>query len=151
MALNKKTLLTAVGSLTLLFGMCISQLAFAWNLTDSNCPTSGHYETGILKGISCKTPPGYTDPSASSTPDAKAIVLNAFRNLVNTVLLPITGTIFTIVMIAGGLMYITSGGNPQRIESAKKFLTAGIVGLGIIILAYFLITVFVSLLGGTIS
>jgi|SRR3989344_6360391 len=46
--------------------------------------------------------------------------------------------ILIIVLIAGGFIYLTSGGNPKKTEQAKSLLTSAIVGI-IISLAAFLI------------
>lgn len=46
--------------------------------------------------------------------------------------------ILIIVLIAGGFIYLTSGGNPKKTEQAKSLLTSAIVGI-VIALAAFLI------------
>ena len=56
--------------------------------------------------------------------------------------------LFVIVFIVGGIMYITSAGNPQRAETAKKTLTAGVIGLIIILFAWVLVQQAANLAGG---
>ncbi len=50
--------------------------------------------------------------------------------------LTILGLLFLIVIIVGGVKWMTAGGNESNIEAAKKILTAGIIGMIIIFLAY---------------
>ncbi len=55
--------------------------------------------------------------------------------IVNAVL-GVVGLIVVILIIYAGFMWMTAGGNEQRIEKAKGILTNAIIGLIIIILAY---------------
>lgn len=47
----------------------------------------------------------------------------------------IIGVIAVIFLIIGGLMYITAGGDQNRIAAAKATLTNAVIGIVIIILA----------------
>lgn len=103
-----------------------------------NCPATGVYPDGtLLQGIPCNGPLTSLD----------SVVL-LIRNLVNGYVLPLVGTVFVIMVIVGGIMYVTSSGNPDRAKKAKQALTAAIVGLIIVILSYTLIAIFASALGG---
>ena len=55
-------------------------------------------------------------------------------------ILGITGVATILAIIIGGLRYITSGGNQDQMEGAKKTLTYAIIGFVIIILAYMILT-----------
>jgi hypothetical protein len=57
-------------------------------------------------------------------------------------------TIFTLMIIIGGIMYITSAGDPQKVSTAKRLLFWAVVGLAIILLAKGLISVIKNVLGG---
>jgi len=54
----------------------------------------------------------------------------------------IAGAVAVIVIIAAGIFYVISSGDPGRITKAKNLLTYSIVGL-IIVLSAFVITNFV--------
>ena len=43
------------------------------------------------------------------------------------------------MIVAGGVMFLTAGGDPGRIGSAKKILTATVIGLAIILAAWLII------------
>tara|TARA_Y100000310_G_scaffold256224_1_gene263987 strand:+ start:572 stop:964 length:393 start_codon:yes stop_codon:yes gene_type:complete len=58
------------------------------------------------------------------------------------ILLGFLGVIAIIVILYGGFMWMTAGGNEDKVGEAKKMITAGIVGI-IIVLAAFAIATFV--------
>ena len=69
-----------------------------------------------------------------------------FQNVVQ-VILGFAGIALFVLLIFGGFKYITSGGDPKAVESAKATLTYAIGGLIVILLA-FLILVLISTLTG---
>ncbi len=46
------------------------------------------------------------------------------------------GIIAVVIVLYGGFMWMTAGGNEERITKAKQILTAGIIGLIIIVMAW---------------
>lgn len=63
--------------------------------------------------------------------DPRIIVGNIIR-----VMLGFLGLISIVVIIYGGFLYMTSGGNEMAVEKAKKVIKYGIIGLTIIILSF---------------
>ncbi len=57
--------------------------------------------------------------------------------------LTLIGIIFTILLIYGGFLYLTSQGEEKKISAGKKTITAAIVGL-IIIISGYSITYFIA-------
>lgn len=53
------------------------------------------------------------------------------------------GVIFLILMIAGGLMWMTAAGNDERVNKAKSLITNAVIGMVIVFSAY-AITYFVT-------
>jgi len=51
-------------------------------------------------------------------------------------LLGFLGILFTILIIYGGFIWMTAGGNEEKVASSKKILTNSAIGLLIIIVAY---------------
>jgi len=62
-------------------------------------------------------------------------------------LLSLVGVIFLVLMIYGGITWMTASGNDKQVERAKNIITYAIIGLVIILSAY-TITAF---LGGTLA
>jgi hypothetical protein len=46
-------------------------------------------------------------------------------------LLAIVGVLALIMLIVGGIMYLTSAGDDKRIETAKKIVTYAIIGIAV--------------------
>lgn len=57
--------------------------------------------------------------------------------------LGLLGLIAVIMIIVGGFKWMTAGGDEEKIESAKKLLTAAVIGLVIVLLAW-AIVIFVA-------
>jgi hypothetical protein len=57
------------------------------------------------------------------------------------------GIVLFLLLILGGFKYITSGGDPKAVDSAKKTLTYAIGGLIVILLSY-LVLVLISKVTG---
>lgn len=74
----------------------------------------------------------YGDTAESSLPTVVGTVVNSF--------LAVMGIVLTIIIIRGGFMYMTAGGESGQTEKAKKWIINGIVGLIIVLLAYALST-----------
>jgi len=61
-----------------------------------------------------------------------------FGNVVSVVL-GLAGIVLFIMLILGGFSYITSGGDPKKVESARNTLTYAIGGMIFIALAYLIL------------
>jgi len=69
--------------------------------------------------------------------------LTAVFASVISIALPIAGVVIFVMLVIGGFRYITSAGDPRKLEGAKGTLTYAILGLLLIALA-FLILVAIS-------
>ncbi|MCL5794897.1 MAG: pilin [Patescibacteria group bacterium] len=58
------------------------------------------------------------------------------------IVLGFLGVIFIVLIIYAGFLWMTSAGNEEKIKTAKKIITAAIIGTAIILCAY-AVTVFV--------
>ena len=63
----------------------------------------------------------------------------------------IAGIIGVAMLIWGGFLLVTSGGNPDRVEQGKKAIYAAVVGLIIVICAYVIVYFAVTILGGKLT
>jgi hypothetical protein len=61
--------------------------------------------------------------------------VNAFLQSIQNWLLGLVGGLAILFIVYGGFLYMTSGGNKERVETAKKTLTYAIGGLLLVILA----------------
>ena len=96
--------------------------------TDSSDVWGGLKETAGAAGIP-------TETSETSLPIRIGNIISYALGFV--------GVIFLILMIAGGLMWMTAGGNEQRVDKAKSLITNAVIGMIIVFSAY-AITYFVT-------
>jgi len=61
-----------------------------------------------------------------------------FGNIVG-VALELAGIVLFIMLIIGGVNYITSGGNPQQAEAAKKTITYAIFGIVLLAMSFLIL------------
>lgn len=59
------------------------------------------------------------------------------------VILQMLGTIAIVINVYAGFIWMTAGGNEDKVAEAKKWITRGVIGLAIILAAYS-ITAFVG-------
>jgi heme/copper-type cytochrome/quinol oxidase subunit 2 len=79
-----------------------------------------------------------TSSADCSTSDATEKVNNLIHTIVN-LLSAIVGIVAVIMIIFGGLRYITSGGNDSSVTGAKNTILYAIIGLIIVALAQVLV------------
>lgn len=76
---------------------------------------------------------------------AKQDIRNTIINLLN-IILGFLGLIAVLIIIAAGFMWMTAGGNEKRLETARKLLIQGFIGLILILaawgIAWFVVTTF---------
>lgn len=69
-----------------------------------------------------------------AAPDSNALP-KIIGNIIN-VALSFLGVVMVILVIYGGFLYMTAGGNDDQTGKAKKYIINAIIGLIIILLAY---------------
>ena len=82
--------------------------------------------------------------------DDCAVPLSALNQLFENILgvvLEIAAVVLFIMLLVGGFKYITAGGNPKMLESAKHTITYAIVGL-VVAAGAFLVIEFIEQLTG---
>ena len=72
-----------------------------------------------------------TNFAGFSSQDVKVTIQNIVRIIVGFL-----GIIVIIIILAGGFKWLTSGGNEDKIAEAKKLISAGVVGLVVVLAAY---------------
>lgn len=89
---------------------------------------------------------GFPDNFAGfSSQDLKETISNIVRIIVGFL-----GIITVLIILAGGLKWMTSGGNEDKIAEAKKLISAGVVGLVIVLAAYAIASFVVNSLTGAV-
>jgi hypothetical protein len=70
-----------------------------------------------------------------------------FLNNVVGALMIFSGVAAVIFIVFAGIKFITSGGDPIKVEGAKKTMTFAIIGLVIVLLSFVILKVFTTVSG----
>lgn len=70
--------------------------------------------------------------------------------IISNILLPLVGIISVLFLIIGGFQYVTSRGNEEQAETAKKTLANAIIGLIVVVLSYIIVTIVINALKGQV-
>lgn len=73
-----------------------------------------------------------------------------FSNIVAVIAI-LVGFVFLIMLIIGGFKYLTSSGDPKKAEAAKGTITAGFLGMILIISAYIILVLLGTFTGLTLT
>ncbi len=127
----KITLATSITALTLLLvPVVVAVPALAQGAADINtCLSQGSGLNGDLSG-DCES-----DPLA----DAGADDITKFITLVVNIISIIVGFVAVVMIIWGGMKYVTSGGESGKITSAKNTIMYALIGLVVVALAQFIV------------
>jgi len=74
--------------------------------------------------------------------------VTAFIQIVAGALLMIAGGVAVIVIAIGGIMYATAGGRQNQMEFAKNTILYGIIGMVVMIFAYYIVQFVITLIIG---
>lgn len=83
----------------------------------------------------------FQTPSSSGTGLPNDTSLSGFIMKIINIALTIAGLIAVLFLIIGGFRYITSAGNEETAEQAKKIITNAIIGIVVIILSFVIVRV----------
>lgn len=73
-----------------------------------------------------------------------------FKNIISSLLF-IAGIALFIMLVVGGIKFITSGGDPKGLEAAKKTLTYAIGGIVLVAISYLIILFIQIFTGATLT
>lgn len=73
-----------------------------------------------------------------------------FKNSLETILV-LAGIVLFVLLVSGGLKYITSGGDPKATDGAKKTITYAIGGLIAILLSYLILVLIENITGAKVT
>lgn len=76
---------------------------------------------------------------AGSRPDIPTVI-----GTVIGAVLSLLGSLFLFLIVYGGFMWMTAGGNESQVTKAKTILTSSVIGLTIIVFSYALVSIIFS-------
>ena len=75
--------------------------------------------------------------------DKGEALTNNVQSIVKNIILAL-GVVCVVVMLVGGINYMTSSGDPSKVEKAKKTILYGLIGLIICVLAFAIVNFVIS-------
>ena len=100
----------------------------------------------LLVGAQGEEPPYTVTPPVTTGTE----LYNLIRTIANWVLV-FAILIGVIMLIVGGIMYITAAGSTARAGTASKLIAFAAVGVAVIVLAWGLVQVIATLLGAAVQ
>ena len=85
-------------------------------------------------------------PLATGVPTTNP-VSGVMKNIINYVVWPIAVGVVIVLFIMAGMIFLTAQGEPGKIETARKAVTWGVVGVIIILISFSIIATVKWLIG----
>ena len=101
-------------------------------------PAMAQTNPAITEGLCAGANLDFDDPDCTTGDDTTEKINNLIRQIINLLSI-IVGVVAVIMIIIGGLRYITSGGSDTGVTSAKNTILYAIIGLIIVALAQLLV------------
>lgn len=140
-----KKLIAALTTITVAFTLMVPTLMV------SNVSAQADDSDGFLQLDQVKTDlnlPGVGDDFTEDVLRQRVIAVIQF-------ILGFLGLVAILIIIYGGFVYMTAAGNDERVGKARATITAGLIGLLIIVLAYgltqFVVSIVTRVLDGTFN
>lgn len=129
--------------------MNLTKLSFACLLVVALCFIPLKQSLAISEGVPSQWLPavltnglGQVGNTAYNQPTAPKDIRTIVASLINVVL-GLLGTIFIVLMIAAGFIWMTAAGNADKVKQAINLMAMGAIGL-LIIIAAFAISLYVT-------
>ncbi|MFA5004362.1 MAG: hypothetical protein WC498_03770 [Candidatus Saccharimonadales bacterium] len=118
-----------IATLGLLFVILAPQTVAAYSPLGDACSAAGNNSSACANANTQNNP--LTGPNGTFVKVTRIIAL-------------IAGVAAVIMIVIGGLQFITSGGDSQRVSGARNMILYAVIGLVIIVLAQAIITFIIS-------
>jgi hypothetical protein len=106
--------------------------------------------TSIFFPIYCSKAKALMDYTSEACRKSGNCELNDFVRLfvgVYKIIFGIIGSVTLLMIIFGGVTFLISGGNPEKIAKGKKIILNAFIGLAIVFFSYMIITYIINNLG----
>ena len=134
---NKQQKTVATVGILLLSVFCFAILLFGFVNSANASVISVNTTSEIIEGLEM-----IEEPLGLPSMDIRTIIANIIR-----VALSLVGIILVVIIMYGGFLYMTAGGNEEQIGRAKDILKNAVIGLAIILSAYAIVLFIMKMLG----
>lgn len=87
---------------------------------------------------------------AAQEPAKISNIVDVLKNII-TLLAPAAGIAFFIMLLAGGYKFITSGGDPKAVGSARATLTYAVIGIILVVASWLILQLIANLTGAPVT
>lgn len=130
----KKIFLTlAVLFVACLSAVCAPKLQAFTLFPNCNDPNAPQYQSSVCQ----------TDRSKPNNKDTNNVVLRDIKEASDVVAF-LAGAIALIMIIVGGFSLVTSAGNSEKVQNARRRIVNALIGIAIIALAYAITTFIIN-------
>ena len=84
---------------------------------------------------------GYENPPENVPTDIEAAIMSITNYILGFIVI-----VATLIVIYGGVLYLTAAGNDDQVAKAKSTISAGVIGVAIAGLAYALVIVVTTII-----
>ena len=106
----------------------VATAIMSFSMTGSVLAAAGNCPAGSLKNT-------YNSSPAECNVDGTDTFATDFKNIINWIV-GVAGLVAVVVVIIGGVTYMTSNGDPGKVKKGKDTILYGIIGLLICALAF---------------
>lgn len=92
--------------------------------------------------------PEGTEEAKASAREGKTDINSTIKKVIDTAL-GVLGSVTLLVFVIGGLMWLTSGGNEQRVDKGTKTMLYATIGVFVIFSAYAILSALIGVLSGS--
>ncbi|MDO8487139.1 MAG: hypothetical protein Q7S45_02525 [Candidatus Curtissbacteria bacterium] len=95
----------------------------------------------------------FVAPVYAQTPAPPAQISNIVNVLENIIklLAPAAGIAFFIMLLVGGYKFITSGGDPKAVGSARSTLTYAVIGIILVVASWLILQLIATFTGADVT
>lgn len=101
----------------------------------------------LLAELTLFTAPVYAQ---SSPPATISDIVKVLENITR-LLAPAAGIAFFIMLLVGGYKFITSGGDPKAVGSARSTLTYAVIGIILVVASWLILKLIADLTGAPVT
>lgn len=118
-------------------------------MTSHRTPRITSAVTFVLILLGLTLPLAFVDAAELSNPLGKGVTIEVIVGRAVTIFTGLSGSVALLMFMYGGVMWLTSGGNAERVERGKKIFTWATIGLVIIFGAYAILSAIFGAIGAT--
>ena len=141
----KNKLMKKITFLSMALVVAVSAFAFTVSLPALAATATGPDVWGESTGNTAG-PDVVTSATGLGVKDPRAIAADVIN-----IILGFLGIIAVVIILLGGFKWMTAGGNEDKVGEAKKLITAGIIGLVIILASFGIATFVLTQLGAAVA